>query len=252
MRNATEMVHFSWTPNKTISNWEVGSKRQSFFAGTLYRGEAYTQGSQQSYSEFYGSVSSTAGGNTSYGNDCSGFVSMNWRLPSRYTTTTFESDATTGGGYVTKLGNIGSGQAIAQALLPGDAFVSSGSHIVLFEQLHYTGAVNDGIYALEQTPHVARRWVWSWSDLSNYRPIRRNKIDEGNYTFVTKWGGPGTLNGLFNWPNGIAVDSSGNVYVTDSGNNRIQKFNSKGGFITKWATPVPPVGIAADLSGNLY
>ena len=35
---------------------------------------------------------------------------------------------------------------------------------------------------------------------------------------------------------GVAVDSSGNVYVADSGNNRIQKFDSNGTFITKWGS----------------
>jgi DNA-binding beta-propeller fold protein YncE len=52
---------------------------------------------------------------------------------------------------------------------------------------------------------------------------------------LTKWGAQGTTNGLFNGPFGVAVDSSGNVYVSDSG-NRIQKFNSTGAFITQWGT----------------
>ncbi len=46
----------------------------------------------------------------------------------------------------------------------------------------------------------------------------------GEYRFVTQWGGPGTGNGEFNAPVGVAVDAWGNVYVSDSGNNRIQKF----------------------------
>ena len=36
------------------------------------------------------------------------------------------------------------------------------------------------------------------------------------YTFVTKWGSPGSEDGQFNYPNGVAVDSSSNVYVADS------------------------------------
>ncbi|MEA3376278.1 MAG: hypothetical protein U9R72_08820 [Chloroflexota bacterium] len=39
------------------------------------------------------------------------------------------------------------------------------------------------------------------------------------------WGGPGTDEGLFNEPRDIAVDQGGNVYVADTGNCRIQKFN---------------------------
>ena len=43
-------------------------------------------------------------------------------------------------------------------------------------------------------------------------------------TFLTTWGSSGTGNGQFAGPGGIKVDGSGNVFVADSGNNRIQKF----------------------------
>jgi hypothetical protein len=56
------------------------------------------------------------------------------------------------------------------------------------------------------------------------------------YVFVTKWGTNGSVNGEFYYPYGVAVDSSGNVYVADTNNNRIQKFDSTGNFITKWGT----------------
>ncbi|MBF0564727.1 MAG: hypothetical protein HQK89_05745 [Nitrospirae bacterium] len=63
----------------------------------------------------------------------------------------------------------------------------------------------------------------------------------------------------FNGPSGIAVDSSGNVYVADTSNNRIQKFNSSGQFIAKWGSQgngdgqfYQPFGIAVDSSGNVY
>jgi tripartite motif-containing protein 71 len=80
-----------------------------------------------------------------------------------------------------------------------------------------------------------------------------------NGTFIAKWGTPGINNTQFNNPTGIAVDASGNVYVTDTDNNRVQKFYSNGTFIAKWGTPGinntqfnNPTGIAVDASGNVY
>ena len=76
-----------------------------------------------------------------------------------------------------------------------------------------------------------------------------------DYGFVTKWGSLGSADGQFNSPNGVAVDASGNVYVTDQGNNRIQKFTSTGTFITKWGAAGSgdgegqPVAVALNASG---
>jgi hypothetical protein len=56
----------------------------------------------------------------------------------------------------------------------------------------------------------------------------------------TEYAGTGTgdsvtgTNGNFSAPKGVAVDNAGNVYVTDSGNNRVQKFDSTGNFILMW------------------
>jgi DNA-binding beta-propeller fold protein YncE len=43
-------------------------------------------------------------------------------------------------------------------------------------------------------------------------------------TFIASWGSSGTGNGQFHDPDSIAIDSSGNVYVADWDNNRIQVF----------------------------
>ncbi|WP_261789139.1 hypothetical protein [Methanosarcina siciliae] len=42
--------------------------------------------------------------------------------------------------------------------------------------------------------------------------------------FVTKWGSFGSGTGQCTYQTGVAVDSSGNVYVAETGYSRIQKF----------------------------
>jgi len=54
--------------------------------------------------------------------------------------------------------------------------------------------------------------------------------------FVTAWGTGGSGNGQFAYPYRVATDAAGNVYVADSGNNRIQKFTSIGTCLTQWAS----------------
>ena len=79
------------------------------------------------------------------------------------------------------------------------------------------------------------------------------------YSFISKWGSKGSLDGQFALPSGIAVDSSSDIYILDTGNNRIQKFSDNGTFITKWGSRgegagqfVEPTAIAIDPVGNIY
>jgi uncharacterized protein (TIGR03663 family) len=60
------------------------------------------------------------------------------------------------------------------------------------------------------------------------------------YTQVSSilvWGEPGNLEGQFNFPKGLAIDSEGNVYVADSQNHRIQKFDADGALLATWGSP---------------
>ncbi len=77
--------------------------------------------------------------------------------------------------------------------------------------------------------------------------------------FISKWGTSGTGDGQFLTPNGIAVDSTGNVYVAEGNGNRVQKFDNNGVFILKFGIPgdvpggfVTPSGVAVDSLGNVY
>src|SRR6188472_2853030 len=56
------------------------------------------------------------------------------------------------------------------------------------------------------------------------------------YVFVKRWGSNGTGEGQFISLADVALDTSGNVFVTDTSNNRVQKFDSNGNFITKWGS----------------
>jgi DNA-binding beta-propeller fold protein YncE len=84
--------------------------------------------------------------------------------------------------------------------------------------------------------------------------------------FVNEWGGeafeggpaPGN-EGKFWGPRGIAVGPDGRVYVTDTGNKRVQVFNADGSFAGQFGQGGvldgnfdEPVGIALDAEGNIY
>src|SRR5438876_845495 len=82
--------------------------------------------------------------------------------------------------------------------------------------------------------------------------------------FVTKWGSAGSGDGQFNSgqinnPFILAVDASGNVFVSDSNNHRVQKFTNAGTFLTKWGSLGSgdgqfnyPFGVAVDATANVF
>ncbi len=53
--------------------------------------------------------------------------------------------------------------------------------------------------------------------------------------FLLEWGSGGERDGEFNQPIGIAIDDEGFVYVSDSKNNRIQKFSEFGELYSLWS-----------------
>lgn len=73
-------------------------------------------------------------------------------------------------------------------------------------------------------------------------------------------GGPGSGNGQFSQPYGIAVHSpSGDLYVAERGNNRIQRITNIGTHVVAWGTGGTgagqfgePIGVAVDSGGNVY
>jgi DNA-binding beta-propeller fold protein YncE len=117
---------------------------------------------------------------------------------------------------------------------------------------------------------MAPRAVAAAPDGSIYVADSRNhriqKFDASG-KFVLSWGSFGSLDantavqGTFNEPWGVAVAPDGSVYVADTWNHRVQKFDANGTFITMWGkfgqaeTPDAfwgPRAVAVDKQGHVY
>ena len=79
------------------------------------------------------------------------------------------------------------------------------------------------------------------------------------YHSVTSWGSFGTGNGQFDQPMGIFASLNGFIYVVDANNNRIQKFNQVGAYLSQFGTSGSgngqfnrPTDISIGYDGNFY
>ena len=100
---------------------------------------------------------------------------------------------------------------------------------------------------------------------------QRVQVFDSAGNFVTAWGsrcflgqgltgcvdpdGPGPLelgDGQFIEPYALATDSSGNVFVVDSGNDRVQVFDANGNFLHKWALSFVSRAIAITNDDTVY
>lgn len=77
--------------------------------------------------------------------------------------------------------------------------------------------------------------------------------------FALAWGRQGVGSGDFLKPFGIAADSSGNIYVADTYNSRIQVFDSSGTFMKSWGQKgtgsgnlARPWDVTVDSEGTVY
>lgn len=102
---------------------------------------------------------------------------------------------------------------------------------------------NDNVYVVDSWNKRVQKftsggqYVTSWGDFlfpewltvdkdNNVYVEDSNQINkfDSNGVFLTKWGNSGSGEGQFSYPTGLAVNTSGEVFVLDSGNNRIEIF----------------------------
>src|SRR4030042_1409719 len=79
------------------------------------------------------------------------------------------------------------------------------------------------------------------------------------YNCTLKWGNYGIGDGQFDHPYDVTIDDSGNVYVADTYNHRVQKFTGAGTFLGAWGSYGTgngqfnySMGVAVDAAGNVY
>ncbi len=90
--------------------------------------------------------------------------------------------------------------------------------------------------------------------LSNTAPLRA--INPPAFAFSID---SSAVPGGFNNPQHLAVDTAGNLYVTDTGSNRVLRLSSSGAYLAQWGSPgtnagqfSSPLGIAIDANNNVW
>ena len=81
-------------------------------------------------------------------------------------------------------------------------------------------------------------------------------VFDTNDALVRQFGAEGAGDGEFSFPNAVAVDRQGRVYVSDSNNRRVQVFSADGTFLSRIGAPAirlaAPRGIAVDGEDRLF
>jgi prepilin-type N-terminal cleavage/methylation domain-containing protein len=184
------------------------------------------------------------------------------------------------GTFITKWGSLGS--QVGQFNRPYHISIDSVDNVLV------TDLLNHRVQKFTSTGNVIMSWggfgsldgqfnttrgLYAYSDAVFVADNKNHRIEKftTNGIFLTKWGSQcetgqqmqyGTCVGKFFYPEDIAVDTSGNIFVLDRENNRIQKFDSNLNYITSighYAQTDGEVGafrspsnISIDTFGDIY
>ena len=144
--------------------------------------------------------------------------------------------------YVTRFGSLGSGAG--QFNGPMNVAFAGGD-------LYVTDENNNRIDEFSTTGSFIKAMGWGVSD---------GKAEAETCTSSCKAGTAGAGNGEFNHPRGLTNDPvSGNLYVSEQGNNRVQEITTTGVFVTKFGSGgssseqfAQPMGVVVGSTGGIY
>ncbi|OHB71679.1 MAG: hypothetical protein A2V70_19950 [Planctomycetes bacterium RBG_13_63_9] len=112
------------------------------------------------------------------------------------------------------------------------------------------GVAVDGSGKVYAVNSIDVDWGWSVPWISQFDP---------NGQFITMWEVPAAAKDKFKYPVRIAVDGSGNMYITDHNTHCVHKLDAQGQYIKSWGEKGTgdgqfdaPEGIAVDGTGHVY
>jgi sugar lactone lactonase YvrE len=155
---------------------------------------------------------------------------------------------------------------IGLAIDDGDRLFASDSgkrHVVVFDKNHKAeGAISEGLTAPGGLAIDNENRLLYVADAEQDLVLVYDA--DPPFKLIRKLGKPGTEHtstapGEFAKPTGVAVDQDGNVYVSDTWNNRIQEFDADGRFIRTFGEAgdgpgyfARPKGISIDGDGHIW
>ena len=123
-------------------------------------------------------------------------------------------------------------------------------------------AVDDSgiVYVVDTSNHRIQKFdsfgtfvsMWGWG-------VRTGAAELQVCTARCQQGIAGGGNGQFHFPQDVALDAAGRVYVSDQNTHRVQRFESSGEYLSQWGSQgsaegqfLAPMGVAVDAAGNVY
>jgi DNA-binding beta-propeller fold protein YncE len=116
------------------------------------------------------------------------------------------------------------------------------------------------IYVVESYNHRLQKFsstgefieMWGWGVATGATAYER-------CTSGCQEGIPGSGDGQFDGPFDVAIDAAGDVYVSEYGQHRVQKFDSEGNFLLKWGSFgsndgqfFQPNALTTSVTGDIY